>query len=241
MRKIIMLFLLLIMSSMVFASIDSDVKCLKKSCVEGSMAHWTVSVYNNINSTIVVEYVRMVDENSYSVAYYDAEGEKTLEHGERYVYEFDQLIVAPPSGYTWYYKPCMRVRLEGGTESVFVCKDTVKTFSVLPRDKAECLSDKDCALNEKCDEYTLKCTELSCITGEAVKDHECISGNLYNKIPSSAKIAILAAIVVVLIIIIAAVATMRAGDEDEENWYEEETGKAKKSKKVKKKAKKRKR
>ena len=210
MKKIIFLLMLFVACSFAYASIDASYECEKKSCVEGSIMHWTVPVFNNINKTIIVEYIRLVDENSLSVAFYDAERNKTFAPGEIYIYKFDQLIVAPPSGYTWYYEPCMRVRLEGSNSSEFICKDAVKTFSVIPKDKAQCSTNSDCAVNEKCDEYTLKCVSLNCMAGEAVKDHSCVAENEYAKIPSITRMAVLAAIilaVIVVIIVIAAIAT----------------------------------
>jgi hypothetical protein len=175
MKKTIVYMMILLMLPLAFASIDASYKCEKKSCVEGSMVHWKVPVVNNIDKTIIVEYIRLVDENSFSIAYYDAEKNRTFRPGENYTYEFDTLISAPPSGYTWYYKPCMRIRAEGGSESQFVCKDVVKSFSVLPRDKAECMLDSDCPINEACDDYTQKCRSLECASGYAVKDNACVA------------------------------------------------------------------
>lgn len=195
-----MIFLLVVAT--VYASIDSVPECQKKSCVQGSIVHWTVPVYNNINRTIKIEYIRLLDENDLSIAYYDAERNKTLKPDESYVYEFEQLIVAPPKGYTWYYKPCMRVWVEGANESGFVCKDVIKTFTVLPRLKAECFLDSDCATNEKCEEDTLKCISLECEKDEAVENHRCVSKNLYKKVSSTTRIIVLAAIIVVLAVII---------------------------------------
>lgn len=203
MKKTILLLLILLTCSITYASIDSNYECKKKSCVEGSMVHWTVPVFNNINKTIKIEYIRLVDENSFSVAYYDAERNKTLEPGESYVYEFDQLIVAPPSGYTWYYRPCMRVWVEGAEESGFVCKDGTKSFTVLPRLKAGCFLDSDCATNEKCEEFTLKCISLGCKKDEAVENHRCVSKNLYERMPRGTRIGVLAAIAAVSVGIIA--------------------------------------
>jgi hypothetical protein len=235
MKKIIWLLLVLLSCSMAFASIDSIAKCDKKSCVEGSMVHWTVPVFNSINKTIIVEYIRIVDENALSIAYYDAERNKTLEPDESYVYEFDTLIAAPPSGYTWYYKPCMRVKVEGSAESQFVCKDAVKSFSVLPRSKAECFLDSDCSVNEICEGYTLKCTALQCEDGEIVKDHRCSSETMYNKFSGIRNIVLLSIAAVALIAIIALMLLSKKSSSDEEDvsWYDGEAKKEKKAKKNK--------
>ena len=241
MKWLIFCLMVLLSCSLAFASIDSAAECEKKSCVEGSMVHWTVPVSNNINSSIIIEYIRIVDDNSLSMAYYDAERNKTLEPGESYIYEFDTLIAAPPSGYTWYYKPCMRVRLEGSSESQFVCKDAVKSFTVLPRSKADCFLDSDCAVNEVCDGYTLKCKALECEDGDVVKDHECSSESFYEKI-SGARNMILISIGVVVLIIVAIVLLSRKGgsEEDDESWDDEESKKASKNKRNKKKGRKKK-
>jgi hypothetical protein len=243
MKKKLWILFFLISCSMAFAFIDAKHECDKKSCVEGSMAHWSVAVSNNINKTIVVEYIRLVDENDLSIAYHDAERNKTFVPGESYIYTFDTLIVAPPSGYTWYYKPCMRVRLEGSNTSQFVCKDGVKSFSVLPKDKTECSSDEDCAINEICEQYTLKCKSIECKEGEAVNDHQCVQNGIEST-GSKTKIVIIVLIAFIILIAIAAIILSKSENENEEdNWYEEKTAEEKKTaknKRNKKKAKKQK-
>jgi hypothetical protein len=236
MKKYLLILSVLIGCSIAFASIDASYECDKKSCVEGSMVHWTVPVSNNINKTITVEYIRLVNENALSIAYYDAERNKTLNPDESYVYKFDTLITAPPSGYTWYYKPCMRVLIEGAAESEFVCKDAVKSFTVLPKEKTGCLTDSDCAINEFCEDYTLKCAKLECESGNVVKDHGCVAEN--SIMPDRTKIIILAVMAVVIIAIAAAVfMPKKEGSDKEESWYEE--SKPKKNKRNKKKGRKR--
>jgi len=204
MRKIVILFLFIIACSMAYASIDSSAECQKKSCIEGSMVKWTVPVYNNINKTIIVEYINIIDSNSISIAFYDAEKDKTLNPGESYTYVFDTLITAPPSGYTWYYKPCMRIRIEGSSKSGLVCRDAVKSFTVLPISKAGCIFSSDCAINEECDKYTQKCKLLECGEDQAIKNHECISKS-YLKTSNLTRIIVWAVVIAALIISITAI------------------------------------
>jgi uncharacterized membrane protein YciS (DUF1049 family) len=216
MKKIIAYLLILLMLPLAFASIDSTAECEKKSCVEGSIVHWTVPVVNNINKTIIIEYIRIVDANSISMAYYDAEKNKTLAPGENYTYEFDTLITAPLSGYTWYYKPCMRITVEGGSESQFVCGGAVKSFSVLPISKTGCLLDSDCPINEVCDDYTMKCVSLGCENGNAVKGNACVaeSGLMSGKVKT---ILIIAAVIIICILLALFLSKRKAKEATQKN------------------------
>lgn len=163
----------LLVAGVVSATIEADFDCGVGDCVEGSSVNWSITVYNNINKSIVVGQLFVVDvDTNQLIALHNSE-DIELAPKELHVFKFENLVPAPSNGgYTFQFKPCFNA--SSGKESSVVCKDSVDSFSVIPLSKIECFSSSDCGTNEFCFGDTKKCKSLDCKSGEVIVGHECV-------------------------------------------------------------------
>ena len=171
-RLFVLFFVLLLAAAFVHAGIDASFVCDNNNCVEGASMNWSVSIFNNINKSIVVGQIYIVDVNTNQLIALHNSEEVLLAPQESHVFSFSNLVSAPISGYTFSFRPCFNASL--GDVSSVVCKSSAKTLTVVPLSKIECFSSSDCDSNEFCLSDTKKCKPLSCKDGEVIADHKCV-------------------------------------------------------------------
>lgn len=172
-KMIVFSCLFLLFAGFVSGSIDADFSCVVDGCVEGSLVNWSVSVLNNINRSVVVGDVFVVDVGTYQLIALHNSEDVLLKPGGLHVFRFQNLVPAPLNGgYTFQFKPCFNV--SAGDDSAVVCRDFVESFNVLPLSKVKCFSDSDCGSAESCLRSAGKCKVLDCSSGEVVVGHKCV-------------------------------------------------------------------
>ena len=169
----VLLCVFLLVVGLVSATIEADFDCGVGDCVEGSSMKWSITVFNNINSSIVVGQLFVVDvDTNQLIALHNSE-DIELAPKELHVFKFENLVPAPLNGgYTFQFKPCFNASLSN--LSAVVCKDAVESFSVIPLSKIECFSSSDCDTNKFCFGDIKKCRILDCKSGEVIVGHECV-------------------------------------------------------------------
>lgn len=207
MKKTIMpLFVLLLSISFVSATIDVEFACSDSSCTEGTSMNWTITVLNNINRTIAVGDIMVKDINTNQlIAFHNSEG-IVLGPQELHVFEFSNLVPAPMAGgYTFLFVPCFQVIVEN--ETADICRDTMKSLTVLPLSKIECFADSDCSFMEYYNKDIMKCKPLECEKGQVITEHQCLNlkcawfenndGGACSYNPAVSIVAIIIAIIVI--------------------------------------------
>ncbi len=161
-------------------AIDATYSCADKRCLEGTPINYTISVTNNLNKTIQILLVSIVDVNTQQlISSYRLE--KSLNPSEDYTITYEDTIISPKEGYTFQYKPCIQVSVLNADSSVdnsgIVCDRVIKSLTVLPLSKIECEADWQCSNNQFCDNKFYRCKDLECENYTFPLMHECTSYN----------------------------------------------------------------
>jgi len=176
--------LLLIVTTILFATlanaaIEATYSCADSRCLEGTPINYTISIYNNLNDSIQINYLLIGDADTQQIiSTYRLE--KELKPSESYTFTYEDKVVAPKEGYTFQYAPCIDVNLLNDDKSIrekgIVCDKVTRSLTVLPLSKIECEADWQCANNQFCDNF-YKCKELKCENYTVPLMHKCTSYN----------------------------------------------------------------
>ena len=224
MGKILLFIIMLVVINSVFslASIDITYSCENRNCLEGTPVNFTVAIGNNINKTISIDNIKVVETNTRQILALNLMKEEILESGERGEYLIQTLVAKPINEtYTYYFVPCFSAKIfdEGGgiSEQGEVCGEIEKSMPILPLGKVWCETDDECNWNEYCNTFSLyKCVTLECAEGETSWNHTCIPDQDATSgatgaaitIPESRNILILAMFGVGVILILIGVSIM---------------------------------
>ncbi len=176
--------LLLIITTILFATlanaaIEATYSCADKRCLEGTPINYTISIYNNLNDSIQINYLLIGDADTQQIiSTYRLE--KELKPSELYTFTYEDKVVVPKEGYTFQYAPCIDVSLLSEDKSIkekgVVCDKVTRSLTVLPLSKIGCEADWQCASNQFCDNF-YKCKELKCENYTFPLMRKCLSYN----------------------------------------------------------------
>jgi hypothetical protein len=168
--------------SLVNASIEADYRCEDFLCVEGTDLNFELWFYNNANINVTVNSFFVIDKNTQDILVaYNAQ-KFDVPPGEEVQLNLTTSVMAPRTGFTHYYVPC--INASGENESEIVCSRTIKTITITPKTEVECVENSDCMEGYTCNR-THYCQELMCDDDEAILPHSCLE--LYCGPFSSAK------------------------------------------------------
>jgi len=170
--------LVLLLAGSSQAAIDVYYQCHDHNCIEGTMVDFSVVVYNNLNRTVMVDDVYLKDNDYGDIMTFDIRETVEIVPEQAYSFNFTRTIGAPRQGYTFYYVPCFTASayaLNGSLDSIEVCGEIVKSFTVVPLSKIECYEDSDCHETEFCRGF--KCKNINCNYDEKIEDHRCAKLN----------------------------------------------------------------
>jgi hypothetical protein len=162
---------ILLMGSVVNAGFGLFVHCEDYLCVEGTEVKFEFLFTNNLNSSIIVYNMLVVDENTReNLAVFDEP--YIVPIGGNHDINLSTIIRKPLEGYTFYLKPCVKVGFEGSNETKYVCGLVGDQFTITPREKVDCIVDNDCSPGSVCS-GKYKCITLECADDEAILKHSC--------------------------------------------------------------------
>ncbi len=172
-KIILSLFVFLLTVSFVSATIDVDFACERNDCMEGSSINWTITILNNINKTITIGDILVKDiDTNQLIAFHNSEDIELVPLGV-HIFKFSNLVPAPmQGGYTFQFVPCFQASI--GDETAEICRNAMKSLTVLPLSKVECFADTDCSSSEFCNTHVKKCKPLECNKGEVIAEHQCL-------------------------------------------------------------------
>ncbi|MFH1511288.1 MAG: hypothetical protein ABIF10_06355 [Candidatus Woesearchaeota archaeon] len=177
MRTAIWLLLLCIFASSANAAIEATAKCSHQACIEGTDLNFTVSIYNNLRTNIMIDDVYIKDIETGQLLAFDAEKARILPRNEQVDLVLQTEVKAPLRGYTFYYVPCFKAQSFDDTRIIAegeVCGEIIRSLTVLPLNKVECRTDGECENNEYCNTKSVyQCRQLECEQNETAINHEC--------------------------------------------------------------------
>jgi hypothetical protein len=178
MKKFAILLVFVSMLQLANAGIDSYHECSHKACLEGTAVNFTVSVYNNLKESITVDDVYIKDVETNKILAIDVRKEQIILQNDEKTFILKSVVLAPSRGYTFYYVPCFKAKAfneSGLIGQRTICGKVIKSLTVVPLDKVECRTDRECSDDNYCNTNSLyKCRQLNCRANQTIENHKCV-------------------------------------------------------------------
>lgn len=176
--NLLLFFGFLVLMPIAFGGIDCTHQCSSKACLEGTDINFTVTVYNNLKDSITVDNVYVKDVETSKVLALDVRPEEIILSEQTRQFTLRSTVLAPARGYTFYYVPCFRAKQfndSGVLGDKVICGKTIKSLTVMPLNKMECRTDKECSEDNYCNTNSLyKCRPLKCSGNQTIESHRCV-------------------------------------------------------------------
>lgn len=172
--KIYWIVLLILATTLVSASIEVEHKCPSPLCVEGEGIDFVITIGNNLNQTITIHEIALVEENSLNIIA-QKDLKENLAADKIAEYTIKTKGIMPKEGFTYFYYPCIKVSFsETNKTQKLICSEKRESLTLTPRDKVDCFKDSECEDSKYCHPTRYKCTDLECAEDEAILPHKCM-------------------------------------------------------------------